>query len=113
MTTKRNAFAPEARAGVLFVLPALTLITIFYILPVIAGFILSLTDFDIYSLGSATNTRIVGAANYRELLRNPVFWQSMRNTLYFSVIGGPLTIAIALGTALLLNAKVAKFKPLF
>jgi multiple sugar transport system permease protein len=113
MTTKRIAFAPEARAGVLFVLPALTLITIFYILPVIAGFVLSLTDFDIYSLGSATNTRIVGAGNYRELLRNPVFWQSIRNTLYFSVIGGPLTIAIALGTALLLNAKVARFKPLF
>ena len=110
---KRAAFAPEARAGILFVVPALTLITIFYILPVIAGFILSLTDFDIYSLGSAADTRIVGAKNYTELLRNPVFWQSLKNTLYFSVIGGPLTIALALGTALLLNARVARFKPLF
>ncbi len=111
--SKRPAFAPEARAGILFVVPALTLITIFYILPVIAGFILSLTDFDIYSLGSVSNTRIVGAMNYRELLSNPVFWQSLKNTLYFSVIGGPLTIAIALGSALLLDAKVARFKPLF
>ncbi len=111
--SRRAAFAPEARAGVLFVIPALTLITVFYILPVIAGFILSLTDFDIYSLGSVANTRIVGASNYDELLRNPVFWQSLRNTLYFSVVGGPLTIVLALGTALLLNARVARFKPLF
>ena len=110
---KRTVFAPEARAGVLFVLPALGLITIFYILPVIAGFLLGLTDFDIYSLGSAGNTRIVGLGNYRELLRNPVFWQSLRNTLYFSLIGGPLTIIVSLATALLLNAKAARLKPLF
>lgn len=111
--TKRSLFAPESRAGIVFVLPALTLITIFYILPVIAGFLLSLTDFDIYSLGSAANTRVIGLTNYRELLNNAVFWQSLRNTLYFSLFGGPLTIAVALGTALLLNARAAKFKPLF
>jgi multiple sugar transport system permease protein len=110
---KKPLFAPEARAGVLFVLPALTLITVFYIIPVLAGFVLSLTDFDIYSLGSAANTRIVGAENYSGLLRNPVFWQAMKNTMYFSLIGGPLTIIVALAIALLLNAKAARFKPIF
>jgi multiple sugar transport system permease protein len=108
-----NRIPPEARAGVLFIVPALTLITIFFILPVAAGFILSLTDFDIYSLGDSGHTRMVGAENYRVLLHNAVFWQALRNTFYFSVVGGPLTILAALGTALLLNAKAALLKPLF
>jgi multiple sugar transport system permease protein len=97
----------------MFLVPALTLVTVFYLIPVLAGFLLSLTDFDIYSLGDAANTRIVGAKNYRELLLNPVFWQAMRNTLYFSLIGGPLTILVALVAAMLLNAKVARFKSFF
>ncbi len=103
----------EGRAAVIFLIPALTLIGIFFLLPVIAGFLLSLTDFDIYSLGDAANTRIVAARNYSALMRNPVFWQAMRNTLYFSLIGGPLTIIVSLAAALLLNAKLARFKPLF
>lgn len=111
--SKKPLFAPEARAGIMFLVPALTLVTVFYLIPVLAGFLLSLTDFDIYSLGDAANTRIVGARNYRELLQNPVFWQAMRNTLYFSLIGGPLTILVALVAAVLLNAKVARFKSFF
>jgi multiple sugar transport system permease protein len=111
--SRKPLFAPEARAGITFLVPALTLVTVFYLLPVVAGFLLSLTDFDIYSLGDAANTRIVGARNYRELLQNPVFWQAMRNTLYFSLIGGPLTILVALVAAMLLNARVARFKSFF
>lgn len=109
----RTSVSPEGRAALIFLTPALTLIGVFFILPVIAGFFLSLTDFDIYSLGEATNTRIVGARNYAELMQNRVFWQSMRNTLVFALIGGPLTIFVALAAALLLNAKVAMFKPFF
>ncbi len=109
----RPQFAPEARAAVIFVLPALTLITLFFILPVIGGFVLSLTDFDIYSVGDAANTRFVGAENYTQLSSNKVFWQALRNTLYFAFAGCPLTILIALAAALLLNAKVARFKALF
>jgi len=91
----------------------MVLITLFFILPVIAGFLLSLTDFDLYSIGDASNTRVTGFANYASLLRNPLFWQALRNTLYFSFVGGPLTIAVALAAALLLNAKLARFKALF
>jgi multiple sugar transport system permease protein len=104
---------PEARAALLFLSPALILIAVFFILPVLGGFILSVTDFDLYSLGDAGNTRFVGGANYANLFRNPLFWRALRNTLYFSLVGGPLTIAVALGAALLLNAKLARFKAFF
>jgi multiple sugar transport system permease protein len=103
----------EARAAMLFLAPGMALITLFFILPVCAGFFLSLTDFDLYSLGDVGNTRLVGAANYGSLLSNPLFWRALRNTLYFSFVGGPLTIAVALAAALLLNAKLARFKAFF
>ena len=37
----------EARAGWLFVTPALALIAVFFLLPVCGAFLLSFTDFDI------------------------------------------------------------------
>lgn len=104
---------PQSRAALLFLTPGLALIALFFILPVIAGFFLSLTDFDLYSIGDARNTRMVGAANYVSLADNPLFWRALTNTLYFSFVGGPLTIAVALAAALLLNAKLARFKALF
>jgi multiple sugar transport system permease protein len=104
---------PQSRAALLFLTPGMALITLFFILPVCAGFLLSLTDFDLYSIGDASNTRFTGFANYASLLNNPLFWQALRNTLYFSFVGGPLTIAVALAAALLLNARLARFKALF
>lgn len=103
----------EARAALLFLTPAMTLITLFFFLPVLGGFVLSLTDFDLYSIGDLGNTRVVGAANYTSLVNNPLFWRALTNTLYFSFVGGPLTIGVALAAALLLNAKLARFKAFF
>lgn len=103
----------EARAALLFLTPAMTLITLFFFLPVLGGFVLSLTDFDLYSIGDLGNTRVVGAANYTSLVNNPLFWRALTNTLYFSLVGGPLTIGVALAAALLLNAKLARFKAFF
>jgi multiple sugar transport system permease protein len=103
----------EARAAALLLFPALAMITLFFFLPVGAGLLLSLTDFDLYSLGDAADTRFVGAGNYAALLKNPLFWKALGNTLYFSLVGVPLTILIALGAALLLNAKLARYKAFF
>jgi multiple sugar transport system permease protein len=104
---------PETRAAIVLLFPAMTLITVFYLVPVAGAVVLSATDFDIYSIGDAANTRFVGAGNYRALLGNPLFWRALTNTLYYSLVGGPLTILVALGAALLLDAKLARFKPLF
>jgi multiple sugar transport system permease protein len=103
----------EARAALLFLSPAMALITLFFFLPVLGGLVLSLTDFDLYSIGDLHNTRFVGAANYTALADNPLFWRALTNTLYFSFVGGPLTIAVALAAALLLNAKLARYKAFF
>ena len=96
-----------------FVAPALVVIAVFFFLPVLAGFALSFTDFDIYALADIGNLRFIGFANYVELLQTPLFWQALGNTLYFVGVGVPLSIAVSLGMALLLNSRLAKFKPFF
>jgi multiple sugar transport system permease protein len=47
------------------------------------------------------------------LLRTPLFWQALGSTLYFVAVGVPLSIGASLGAALLLNSRLARFKPFF
>jgi len=103
----------NAAAVFFFVGPSLAVIFVFFFLPVIAAFLMSFTDFDIYSLGNLSYMRFVGLKNYQKLFENPLFWTSLKNTLYFVVIGGPLSVAVSLSAALLLNSKLVKLKGLF
>ncbi|HEV8480904.1 MAG TPA: sugar ABC transporter permease [Candidatus Eisenbacteria bacterium] len=103
----------QASAGRLFVLPALALIAVFFFVPVIVGLVLSLTDFDIYAIGDTSIARFVGLNNYVEVLRNPVFWKALGNTLYFVFVSGPLMMIVSLAAALLLNAKLARARGFF
>lgn len=100
-------------AGWWFLAPALTLIGLFFFLPVAAALVLSFTDYDIYALGDASNARWVALDNYARLLRTPLFWSALRNTFYFALVGGPLTIAVSLAAALLVNARAVRLKGLF
>src|SRR6266496_2003750 len=97
------------RAALWFVAPAVLVIGVFFLLPVVAALLMSLTDFDIYALADLRNLRFVGLANYTRLLGNPLFWQALGNTLYFVLVGVPLSIALSLGAALLLNSPLARF----
>lgn len=96
-----------------FIAPALTLIVLFFFLPVAAALVLSFTDFDIYALGNPNTLRWVGLGNYTRLFSDPLFWIALKNTLYFVAVGGPLSVAVSLGTALLVNHRLTRFKGLF
>jgi multiple sugar transport system permease protein len=93
--------------------PALVVILVFFALPVAMGLALSLTDFDLYALADLSTLRFVGLANYAHLLHTPLFWQALGNTLYFVAVGVPASIALSLGAALLLDARVAKWQAFF
>lgn len=93
--------------------PALTALVVFFFVPIVGAFALSFTDFDIYALGNIAYLRFIGFENYSGLLSDPLFWQALRNTLYFVVAGGPLSVAVSLGTALLLQSKLVRFKKFF
>jgi multiple sugar transport system permease protein len=102
-----------SRAAYWFLAPALLLIAAFFVVPIFASLALSVTDFDIYAVASPANTRFVGLGNYTELLQNPLFWTAVGNTLYFVVVGGPLSVAVSLGAALLVNSKLTRAKGFF
>lgn len=103
----------RANPAWLFVAPALGAIALFLFVPVFASLLLSFTDFDIYAVAELGNLRFVGFANYQTLLAEPLFWQALRNTLYFVAVGGPLSVAASLVAALLVNARLARCRPLF
>jgi multiple sugar transport system permease protein len=108
----------RARTGIIFASPALLLIAVFFAFPALAALALSVTDFDIYAIGEkwfgiGSTVRFIGLENYRRLLADPLFWTALRNTFFFVLVGGPLTLATALGMALLLNARSVRLKGLF
>ena len=100
-------------AGWLFVSPALVLIAVYFFVPVIAGLLLSFTDFDIYAIGRPDSARLVGLGNYAQVLSDPVFWKALGNTFVFVVAGGPLSVIVSLVAALLVSSKLTRFPGLW
>jgi len=115
MTKKQQTlnFKTTTTAAYFFLAPALSAIFIFFFIPVIAAFIISFTDFDIYTLGNFSTLRLIGFDNYVKLFSDDLFWTALGNTFYFVVVAGPLSIAVSLTAALMLNSKLVKFKSLF
>jgi multiple sugar transport system permease protein len=113
VTARAPSSAQQAGAAWAFLAPALVLIGCFFLLPVAASLLLSFTDFDIYAIADPANVRLVGLRNYSELVASPMFWTALKNTIYFVVVGGPLTVAVSLGAALLVNARLVRFKSFF
>ncbi len=101
------------RAAWLFLAPALLVLGVFFLLPVLAALVLSLTDYDLYALADIRNLRFVALSNYWALLQRPLFWSALGHTVYFVAVGVPLSMAVSLGSAMLLNSPLARAKPFF
>ncbi|MEW6269518.1 MAG: sugar ABC transporter permease [Thermodesulfobacteriota bacterium] len=103
----------RSRAPYVLVAPALLAIGAFFFVPILAALALSATDFDLYALADPDNLRVVGLDNYARLLADPVFRTALANTTYFVVVAAPLSIAVSLGAALLVSARLTRFPSLF
>jgi multiple sugar transport system permease protein len=88
-------------------------IAVFFAVPVVAGLALSLTDFDLYALADLSTLRFVGLQNYARLLQTPLFWQAFGNTLYFVVVGVPVSVGLSLFAALLLHSRFVRWSGFF
>jgi multiple sugar transport system permease protein len=75
--------------------------------PMVASFILSLTDYDIIS-----STQYVGIENYRHLIHDPQVSLAIRNTLVYTAISVPATMVVSLGLAMML-ARVGRAAGIF
>jgi multiple sugar transport system permease protein len=91
----------EARAGILFASPWLIGLIVFLIGPIIASVLLSFTNWNLIS-----SPRWVGTENYRDMLDDSNFRQSVKVTLLYTVLAVPLYQVAGLSLALLLNQRV-------
>lgn len=98
-------FWADSSLAYLFLLPTLLVLGLFNFYPVIQAFWLSLHDYDALRRGGD----FIGLANYREILRDPLFWKAVKNTGIFVIGTVPIEIMLALGVAMLLN-KGLRFK---
>jgi len=101
------------RTAWLFLAPALMVIGVFFALPVLGALVLSFTDYDLYALADPHNVRFVGLHNYLALLQRPLFWAALGHTVYFVAVAVPLSMAVSLGGALLLNSPLARAQAFF
>lgn len=85
----------------LFLLPNLVGFLIFTLIPIVCSMGLSFMEWD-----SANPMVFVGFENFKRLWTDDTFKISLWNTVYYSVFTVPLTMAAALGLAIILNQKM-------
>lgn len=96
-----------------FALPFVLIFAVFLAGPVAASLILSLTDFGLRDLRNPLGVDIIGFGNFTALFADPRFWTALINTVYFVVVGVPLTLVLGLGAALALDRGIDRFRTLF
>ena len=89
----------ENLAGYAFLAPNFLLFALFLLVPVVWAVTISFQRTD--GFGSGT---FAGLANYARLAGDPLFWRSTANTALFTAIVTPLSMALGLGAAVLLNS---------
>jgi len=87
--------------------PVLVGLAVFAIGPIIYSFVLSFMDYNIMLPPVFT-----GLANIRKAMGDRLLHQSLGNTIYFAFVGIPLSIAVSMILALMLNTKI-RFKSMF
>ncbi|MBX7246896.1 MAG: extracellular solute-binding protein [Candidatus Sumerlaeaceae bacterium] len=103
----------EARAGLVFASPWLVGFFALMLGPMLASLIMSLSEYNVI-----TSARWVGLGNFARMFgstttsdgasapTDPLFWKSLKNTLFATAVGVPLGIVVSLGLALLVNKEV-------
>jgi multiple sugar transport system permease protein len=87
--------------GLGFLSPWMIGFLLFTLIPVALSFYYSLCDYSLLQ-----KPVYVGLGNYRELLADPVFWQSLKVTFTYAAMALPAGLCVSVGLALLLNQKI-------
>lgn len=90
----------------LLLLPWILTFSIFWLYPFIYAIWLSFTEYS----SLTGNTQFVGISNFRRVLTDPEFWNALKNTTFFTIGTVPLTTALAILFAYLLEQKFVFLK---
>ncbi|SDE01545.1 carbohydrate ABC transporter permease [Auraticoccus monumenti] len=92
-----------------FLLPTFVLYGMYTLYPIVASYWYSLVEWN----GFTADQRFVGLDNYRAVLADPLFWSSVRTTLFFMLVVAPLRVLGAFALAVLLNSPKLPFAAFF
>jgi len=101
---KTRTTRPEKVAPYFFVSPFFILFFIFFLLPSLAALVLGFFRWS--SLGTP---EFFGLRNYERLFADPIFWKSVKNTLFYSGVSLFVIVPLALLEALALNSSRLRF----
>ncbi|HJC90582.1 MAG TPA: sugar ABC transporter permease [Candidatus Mediterraneibacter excrementigallinarum] len=99
MKKKSSLGKARERAGLLFVLPSMTILTIFVFIPLIISFVFSFFKFDMMF----NNFEFQKLDNYIRLFQDGKFFNALWNTVYYTVCTVPVQIMISLIVAILIK----------
>lgn len=88
-------------AGLMFVSPWLIGLSVFILLPSLMALYYSLCDYSVLK-----DPVFIGIGNYQDLATDPVFWQSVWNTVFYAAFALPLGTVLSLALALMLNQEI-------
>ena len=105
--TKRG-FRQDRYAPYFFISPFYILFAIFFLFPTLFALVLSF-----YRWGALDTPQFFGLKNYDHLFKDPVFWTSVSNTVFYASCSLFIIVPLALLEALALNSKLLKFRVLW
>jgi len=101
---KTRTTRPEKVAPYFFVSPFFILFAVFFLLPSLAALVLGFFRWS--SLGTP---EFFGLRNYERLFADPIFWKSVKNTIFYSGVSLFVIVPLGLLEALALNSPRLRF----
>ncbi|MDE6387970.1 MAG: sugar ABC transporter permease [Lachnospiraceae bacterium] len=90
---KRKRYqAQNQKCAYLFILPSMIILSVFVFIPLIASFVISITDMNIFM----KDVRFVGLKNFLRLFEDGRVRNATFNSLYFTLLEVPLQVGLAL-----------------
>lgn len=87
MRIRSNASRKKMMIALTLMLPAILLIGVYYLYPMVMTVYYAFTDLTLTG-SSATNTQFVGLANFKSIVTDPKFPQILKNTFLFLIFSG-------------------------
>ena len=102
-TRRRTVAQRDARFGQLLLAPTLLVVVVVVVVPIVWTLVLAFQDLRLIDLRRKGLFGSFSLGNFAEVLTSPGFWEALRTTVLFSVVGTVASIGVGLAAALALR----------
>lgn len=89
-----------------FLMPLLVIFIVFQLYPVMLNLFYSLLNWD----GMTKQANFIGMSNYQEILKDGLFWNALKNSLLFAILGTFFQISVSFCLAYFVEFNVFRLK---